>query len=103
MNSPFTLILAIAALGFVYVVVPVAAGAYRRFRGTKLPTCPATHAIAAVKLDAKHAALTAAVGAPDLRVKTCSRWPEHRNCGQECVRELDDAPVATSLPLAPRV
>jgi hypothetical protein len=103
MNSPFTLILAIAALGLLYVVVPVVAGAYRRFRGKKLPTCPATHAIAAVELDARHAALTAALGAADLRVKTCSRWPEHRKCGQECVRELEGDPLVTSVPLAPRL
>jgi hypothetical protein len=102
MQTPIMVILAVLALGLLFVVLPVVADAYRRFAGTKLPTCPETHAIAAVELDAKHAALTAAVGAPELRVKTCSRWPQRHDCPQDCVRELEDDPLTTAMPVAPR-
>lgn len=98
MEAPLTLILAIGLLGLVYVVLPVVIDAYRRFAGTKMPTCPETRAIAAVELDAKHAALTAAVGIPELRVKNCSRWPEHRDCGQECIRGEAGDSLTTSIP-----
>jgi hypothetical protein len=102
MQAPFLVILAVVALGLLYVVVPVVVGTYRRFAGTKIPTCPATHAIAAVDLDATHAALTAAIGAPKLRVKNCSRWPEHRGCAQECVHEVESDPLTTSMPSTSR-
>lgn len=101
MQTPFIVILAVVAVGLLYVVLPVVFGAYRRFAGTKIPTCPATHAIAAVDLDVTHAALTAAVGAPKLRVRNCSRWPEHQGCAQGCIEELEGDPLGTSMPFTP--
>lgn len=40
-----------------------------------------------------HAVLTSAVGVPDIRLQNCSRWPLRENCGQECLLNLDVAPV----------
>ena len=43
-----------------------AVGAWWRFRGTRLVTCPETEAAAAVTVDTTGAAFTAAFGAPRL-------------------------------------
>ncbi len=65
---------------------------YRRYRGTRLITCPETHQPAAVEVDATHVALTAGLDGGDLRLQACSRWPERRDCGQECLAQIVDAP-----------
>ena len=65
---------------------------YRRYRGTRVVTCPETRKTVAVEVDAAHAAVTDLAGAPDLRLKSCSRWPERQDCGQECLAELEAAP-----------
>ncbi len=63
-----------------------------RFRGRRVITCPENHQPAGVTVDATHAAATALLKGPDLRLSTCSRWPEHRNCGQECLRQIEASP-----------
>jgi hypothetical protein len=92
MDSLYTVVAPIAAVGLVYVVVPVVADTYRRFRGKKSVVCPETKEPAQVELDAALVAARTAVGArvgpEDLRVLGCSRWPERHECGQECVAEL---------------
>ena len=57
-----------------------------RFRGPHDLLCPDTGNFATVRIDALHAAVSSPLGEPDLRVKDCSRWPEHRGCRQECLR-----------------
>lgn len=67
--------------------------AWRRYRGTRLITCPENHETAAVKVDALQAGKWMAVaGETHLRLKACSRWPEMEDCGQECLRQIEDAP-----------
>jgi hypothetical protein len=84
----FTLVAPIAAVGSLYVVVPVVADAYRRFRGPKVVTCPENQKPADIQLDVAQAAATAALGKPQLEVTACSRWPQQHYCGQECVQQL---------------
>jgi hypothetical protein len=88
MDNPLTVVAAIAAVGALYVVVPVVADAYRRYRGTKTVICPENNQATEIQLDTAQAAASAAVGRPDLRVTGCSRWPERHHCGQECVEQL---------------
>jgi hypothetical protein len=88
-DHTITIVLAIAALGVLYVFVPIAADAYRRFRSPRTVTCPETSAPADVQIDGVHAAITALDGPPLLEVKRCSRWPEHRHCGQACLEQID--------------
>ena len=90
--TPLIVIGAIVAVGAIYVVLPVFLDAYRRFRGTRLVTCPETQHTAAVEVDARHAAIGAAVGTSQLRLRECSRWPEREDCGQECLRQIEVAP-----------
>ncbi len=62
-------------------VLGIAIRAYLKFRGTRLLICPETGEPAAVDVDARHVAFTAALFKPSLRLKGCSKWPELQNCG----------------------
>jgi hypothetical protein len=77
----------IAGLGLLYSVIR----AYVKFRGGRLVTCPETKAPAAVKIGGFRAALTTFFGAPDVRLQSCTRWPERRECDQACLREIETA------------
>jgi hypothetical protein len=77
----------------VFFVVALAAPAawalgkvYRRARGTQGVTCPYAGHSATIELDARHAVAMHALGETNRRVKTCSLWPERRDCSQACVR-----------------
>jgi hypothetical protein len=65
---------------------------YRKFRGTRVITCPETGCAAAVEVDKRHAAATSVVGETELRLTSCSRWPEREGCGQECLAQIEAAP-----------
>ncbi|HEV2349774.1 MAG TPA: hypothetical protein VG028_08020 [Terriglobia bacterium] len=77
--------------GLGYVIF-VAFRAYLRFYGTRLVTCPETRQAAAVSLDAPGAARESVVGTPHFRLSACSRWPERKDCGQECLGQIEKAP-----------
>jgi hypothetical protein len=84
-------------IGIVFVLsfIPLAyaiARAYRRFRGPRVVTCPETGTAVAVELNAGKAAFTGAFDEPELRLSSCSRWPERQDCGQECVKQIEEAP-----------
>ena len=66
---------------------------YLRFRGTRLITCPENCEPAAVRVDKGHAAATTIVGGPELRLESCTRWPEKQQCGQECLTQIESAPA----------
>ncbi len=76
----------------VAVVVVVAAvwlgRRYFAMRGARIVECPETTAPAAVSLRAAQAA----VGGP-LSLSGCSRWPERRTCGQQCLAQIERAPA----------
>jgi hypothetical protein len=83
------------AVLFVLSLIPLAflgLRAYRRYRGARVIVCPETRAPAAVELDARHAAATDLFGSVDLRLQSCSRWPERKDCGQECLAQIEAAP-----------
>jgi len=88
MDNLLTAIIPITALAVLYVVTPVVLDAYRRYRGARVVSCPESRMAASIRLDPLLVAASAAVGTPKLRVKTCSRWPEHAGCAQECVAEV---------------
>ena len=62
MTIELHLIVLIVALAAFYIVVPHVAGAYLKYRGMRVITCPETRTPAAIEVDATHAALTAATG-----------------------------------------
>ena len=65
---------------------------YIRYRDSRMITCPDNGEAVIVEVDAIHAALTSALGQPDIRLQNCGRWPLLQNCGQECLVQMDVAP-----------
>jgi hypothetical protein len=90
--NPLILIGAILGLALFYVLGPMLGAELRKARGKRLVTCPETLRPTAVEVDAPHAAMSAALGHPDLRLSSCSRWPERQGCGQDCLRQIEEAP-----------
>lgn len=86
MNSPLIVMASIVALAFLYVLIPVAAHTFQRYRHKKVVECPETKRLAEVDTDATLAAFTSAFGRPLVRVKNCSVWPRRWGCRQDCVK-----------------
>ena len=85
-------VLVIAGGLFILRAVP-GVRAYLNFRGKRLVTCPETHKPAAVDIAAAEAAVGTFVNEPTLRLKECSRWPEHQDCGQDCLQQIETDPA----------
>ena len=56
-----------------------------QIRGGREVLCPEIGNVAVIRIDALHAAISSAIGDPELQVSDCSRWPERRDCGQGCL------------------
>lgn len=82
------LVIAIVVFTILYFVGPPVVRTFLRYRGKRLVTCPETRQPAAVDIDMTHAALSAVTGSPELRLMRCSRWPEHQDCGQACLLQI---------------
>ena len=91
MNTALIILLAIAAVGGLYVLLPIGMDEYFRLRGPRVVTCPDTQAPEEVELDAGFGALTALSGRPTLRVKDCARWRDTQSpdCAQGCLQGID--------------
>jgi len=63
-----------------------------KYRGDRLITCPENQHPAGVRVAAGHAAATALGRRPELRLSSCSRWPEKAGCGQECLKQIEASP-----------
>jgi hypothetical protein len=85
-----TLLIGLAAIAL--IVLARQAWVWNRYRGRRLIQCPENLRPAGVVVDAKHAAATAIGWAPELRLSSCTRWPERHNCGQECLSQVQAAP-----------
>lgn len=77
---------------FVVVVGAVAAFNYFRYRGARFVTCPENQRTEAVRVDAGEAAVSAAMGNPHLILSECTRWPELKDCDQDCLKQIEYAP-----------
>ena len=60
-------------------------------------TCPETETQVGVDVDAKYAAITGTLGSGSLRLTDCTRWPEKKDCGQECLAQLEASPESCML------
>ncbi len=92
MSDLFVALTAAAAVALAAFVGFQVVAAWRRWRGTRLVTCPETGRPAAVDMDLRHAIGGAIVGRPDLRLRDCSRWPERSGCGQVCLTQVEESP-----------
>ena len=86
MNRLFLLIAGVSALALYFVITPMVAGRYRRYRGSKTFVCPETGEIVDVDLKAGRAGLMSVFGTAPARVKWCSLWPRKEGCAEECVK-----------------
>ena len=64
---------------------------WRRARVSRQVVCPATGALTLVRLDPRFAVGMHVLGNAEARVKHCERWPEHRDCGQDCLAQIGTA------------
>lgn len=87
------LISAVIALEIYFVIAPIMAGTYRRYRGLKTLVCPETGQIVEVKLKAGRASLMSLFDAEVARVKWCSLWPRKKGCSEECVKTYWQTPI----------
>jgi hypothetical protein len=90
-----TTILQVLAVAFVLSWIPAIAVYYlarRRAAGERVITCPETRTTEVVRVDAGHAAWSEMRGDRNLRLEKCSRWPEKKECGQDCLREIEASP-----------
>jgi hypothetical protein len=91
--STVSLVVGAVLLGILLVILGRAfLRVYLEFRGDRVITCPENQRPAGVRVDARHAGFTNLQGSPDLRLKSCSRWPERQDCGQQCLRQIEAAP-----------
>jgi hypothetical protein len=100
MPTPFQMVLGVAVLvglGVLLVFMRRLTGAFLAYRGTRVVVCPENREMVAVRVDAGHAALSAPRGRADLRLESCTRWPEKAGCGQECLGQVEAAPQACLL------
>jgi hypothetical protein len=84
---------ALVVVAVLYALLRKPIGEYVRMRGERVVACPDNEQTAAVRIDAVHAALTAAGGHERLRLESCSRWPEHADCGQACLKQIEAQPT----------
>jgi hypothetical protein len=87
--TPMPLTVAIIfVIGLGYVLLPLALEAYFRFRLPQTIACPESLEPASIRLDAFHAATSAALGSTRLAVLDCSRWPERHDCARACTTQM---------------
>jgi hypothetical protein len=93
MSTAFNVTVAIVAFLMALPVLLIFLNAYRTARGKRVITCPETKEAAAVDVNAAYAAVTTLrKDEACFRLRDCSRWPERRDCGQECLRQIEAAP-----------
>lgn len=96
MTLVYFLLIVVAVSAATYVVHRLvrAIRAYQTFRGKRIVSCPETHHAAAVRVAAGKAASRAVVGDVELSLCECSRWPERKDCPQDCLKQIEEAPKA---------
>lgn len=82
----------VVLLALLVLLAMVLGRAYLKYRGDRVITCPENRRPAGVVVDTQHVLVTTLEGKTHLRLKSCSRWPERQDCGQECLRQIEAAP-----------
>ena len=65
---------------------------YYQNRGRRSALCPDSGQPVYIKVDHEYAFWTALRGVEHSRLKSCSRWPEKGDCGQECLTQINPSP-----------
>jgi hypothetical protein len=93
MTASLFIALLVVAVLLVYLIIAVRTWA--QVRGARLVVCPETQTPVAVTVDVGHAITSAIREKADVRLTSCSRWPERQDCDQPCTRQIDIAPAET--------
>ena len=93
MTTLLYFVVTLVVVGALYALLRRPISEYIKMRGARVITCPDNQQPAAVAVDARHAAFTAAGGHEHLRLDSCSRWPEKAGCGQECLEHIATQPM----------
>jgi hypothetical protein len=93
MTAATLLLLALCLAALIAALGPFTVRAWRA-RAPHRVICPETGRAVLVALDPLDAAFHDRLGTPELRLKSCSRWPAHAGCGQECLVQLGRARLA---------
>jgi hypothetical protein len=83
------LIAVIASLIAIFVIVRRFVRGYRPYGGVRVVICPETHERATVKIDALPAAESCPFRKADVRLASCSRWPERADCTRLCIEQIE--------------
>jgi len=62
---------------------------YRRLNAPRVITCPATMGPAALELAVSFPSALLNSRVADQYVRRCSRWPQHAQCDQSCLRQIE--------------
>jgi hypothetical protein len=65
---------------------------YYQNRGRQSALCPDSGQSVDIEVDDEFAFWTALRGQEHSRLKSCSRWPEKGDCGQECLAQVNPSP-----------
>jgi len=85
---PIALLVSLAAAILIFGSVH-ALRVWRRFRELMIVTCPETALAAVVRVDARHASLSALMDVqPALRLVDCSRWESRGRCAEPCLAQV---------------
>lgn len=100
--NPWIVVPSLLLVAIVFVLLPVGAAVFSRFRHPWRVPCPIAHAEAQIGIDPVAAARAELMGRPHLSVVSCSLWPARQGCAQRCV----DVPLvqwksASARPAAP--
>ena len=91
-----SLFIALLFVAVLLVYLAIAARTWVRVRGERLVVCPETNLPVAVKVNVGYAIASTLWDQPELRLTSCSRWPERQDCDQPCVHQIETAPNETS-------
>ena len=88
-SYPVFFFLAYLLLFLLIPTVWVLGGVWKRARAPRAVTCPGSGTAASITFDGCYAMRRRAAGEQtEARVAGCSRWPEQRSCGQECLARI---------------
>ena len=85
MNVVLLVVSVVVTAAAVTIALPSCIEIFHRLRSRRRLSCPETDKQASVALSAGLAATTSAFIPPQLHVKGCTLWPEHRECGRSCL------------------
>ncbi len=89
---PVHTVVLLAAIGLLCLATIRVVSVLYKYYGARVVTCPETHRSAGVALDVRRVLSTGLASAPQLRLSSCSRWPERAGCGQECLSQIEAGP-----------